>query len=273
MYNVVVNDITLYYDRLGTGEPLVLIHGLGERKEGWKYQHELANHYDLIIPDLRGFGKSTLPDNKEISITNFAKDILALLDKLNIKTAHICGLSMGGIIAQEIYKLDSSKVQSLILANSIFYVPKWLGNFIYKSRKKKIEQLTPEEHKMISTERCLYTKDRKMIEKVLPAWSDKFNSFIPAWKACLEIDYRTLLPTIDVPTLVILCKNDKICRPYNQKKMHKLIPNSQLVTIKKAGHVGKIEKPDEFNHAILHFLQSTYDQDHPTSAQFFMEIK
>ncbi|WP_158211547.1 alpha/beta fold hydrolase [Alkalihalobacterium alkalinitrilicum] len=270
MNNIVVNDITLYYERLGTGEPLVLIHGLGEKKESWKYQHELANYYDLIIPDLRGFGKSTLSGNEDVSIRSFAEDILALLDKLNIKKAHICGLSMGGIIAQEMYQLNSSKVHSLILANSLYYVPKWFGNLIYKSKENKIQQLSIEEHTMKMTKNCLHSKDQDLIKKVLPGWSENRNCLMAAWKACLNIDYRTLLPTITVPTLIISCQKDKVCRPFNQKKMHKLIPHSKLVKIKKAGHLGKIEKSEEFNGAILDFLENSLDQDQSASTKYVM---
>jgi pimeloyl-ACP methyl ester carboxylesterase len=90
------------YLHFGNGAPLVLIHGLGEVKEGWQSQFELADQYELIIPDLRGHGECTKTEG--ISIPNFASDVIALLIELKIESAHILGLSMGGAVAQEIYR-------------------------------------------------------------------------------------------------------------------------------------------------------------------------
>jgi pimeloyl-ACP methyl ester carboxylesterase len=90
------------YLHFGNGAPLVLIHGLGEVKEGWQSQLELADQYELIIPDLRGHGECSKTEG--ISIPNFASDVIALLNELKIENAHILGLSMGGAVAQEIYR-------------------------------------------------------------------------------------------------------------------------------------------------------------------------
>ncbi|MFD2682285.1 alpha/beta fold hydrolase [Bacillus seohaeanensis] len=255
MKNVIVNGVNLFYDKFGSGEPLVLIHGIGEHKEGWRCQYDLADQYDLIIPDLRGFGKTELGDDKNPSIEIYARDILALLDHLNIQKAHICGLSMGGIIAQELYRINRDKVQSLVLANSLSYVPKWLGNWILKQRKKDMENLSYQEYKLRATKACLYSKDEAIINETMQIWSNSHEGLLPAWQACANIDYRKLLPEIDTPTLIIANQKDKICRVFNQKQMYKKIPNSNYVLIKKAGHVGKIEKREAFNQAILSFLQ------------------
>lgn len=254
MYNAEVNGINLYYDRMGSGEPLVLIHGLGERKESWRYQHNLAEHFELIIPDLRGFGKTSCPDGEEITINAFAKDLIALLDHLGIKQAHICGLSMGGIVCQEIYRIDPERVKSFVLANSLYYVPKWFAKLLLKFRKKQYENLTIDQYKSAATLTCLYDKSEAMVKKAMVMWSDHLDGLLPAWKSSLQIDYRKMLKTMNVPTLVIACKNDKVCPTYNQKKMHKLISNSKIYMIKEAGHVGKIEKHEEFNRVLLGFL-------------------
>ncbi|SEN71362.1 Pimeloyl-ACP methyl ester carboxylesterase [Mesobacillus persicus] len=254
MYQAFVNGINLHYDRLGSGEPLVLIHGLGERKEGWKFQHELAEHFDLIIPDLRGFGKTECPEGEEITINVFAKDVVGLLDHLGIKEAHICGLSMGGIVSQEIYQIHPEKVKSFILASSISYVPNWLEKLLLFIREKRYQNMTYNQYTSKATLSCLYDHSDETVQKVIPAWSEHLDGFLPAWKATLKIDYRETLKKIDVPTLIIACQNDKILPTFCQKQMHKLIPNSKLHMIKKAGHVGKIEKAEEFNTVVLDFL-------------------
>jgi len=254
MYHALVNGVELHYDRLGRGEPLVLIHGLGERKEGWKFQHSFAEHFDLIIPDLRGFGKSKCPEGEEITINAFARDVIALLDQLGIKEAHICGLSMGGIISQEIYKIAPEKVKSFILASSVSYVPKWLEKVMLLLNDKRYQNMTLEQYIPKATLSCLHDHSEETVQKVTPLWSQHLDGFYHAWRACLQIDYRETLKEISVPTLVIACQKDKILPTYCQKQMHKLIPNARLHMIKKAGHVGKVEKVDEFNRVALNFL-------------------
>ncbi|WP_404331077.1 alpha/beta fold hydrolase [Mesobacillus maritimus] len=254
MYHALVNGVNLHYDRLGSGEPLILIHGLGERKEGWKFQHTFAEHFDLIIPDLRGFGKSKCPEGKEITINAFARDVVALLDHLGIKEAHICGLSMGGIISQEIYKIRPKIVKSFILASSVSYVPKWLKRVMILLNDKRYKNMTLEQYKPKATLSCLHNHSEEMVQKVMPLWSEHLDGFYPAWKACLKIDYRETLKEISVPTLVIACQKDKILPTYCQKQMHKLIPNSRIYMIKRAGHVGKVEKVEEFNRIAMDFL-------------------
>ena len=94
MFTMISGNVKLPYKRLGNGEPLLLIHGLGEMKESWSRQQILADQYDLIIPDLRGHGQNDTLHG--ISIVNFAKDIIALLDELEIESANICGFLWGG---------------------------------------------------------------------------------------------------------------------------------------------------------------------------------
>src|SRR3954447_16392816 len=124
----------LSYNDLGSGIPIVLIHGLGSKKEAWIPQHELANHYRLVIPDLRGHGETVM--NEDFTIKNFALDIINLLEHLNIPAAFICGLSLGGIVAQEIYKQKPEVVKGLILSNTTSYIPVMIAtSMIYLSHR------------------------------------------------------------------------------------------------------------------------------------------
>ena len=124
----------LVYQDIGKGTPLVMIHGLGSKKEAWEPQHELANLFRLILPDLRGHGETKL--DQDLSIKNFAIDIIHLLDFLHIPSAYICGLSLGGIIAQEIYRQHPERVKGLILANTTSYIPALLTySSIHRSQR------------------------------------------------------------------------------------------------------------------------------------------
>ena len=187
------------------------------------------------------------------SIEGLSTTVISLLDKLQIERFSLLGFSMGGIISQEIYKISPEKVKSFILASTIFYIPTWLEKLLSLSNKK-YAKMTVEQFKEEATLRCLYDKSDEMIQKVMPNWSSHLDGFLPSWKACIHIDYRETLKNIKVPTLIISCQNDKICPSFMQKIMHKLIPNSKRYLIKKAGHVAKIEKNEEFNRVVLNFL-------------------
>src|SRR5688572_10199915 len=99
MNKISVNDIELTYERRGTGTPLVLLHGFPLDHHAWdRVAPLLEDTFDLILPDLRGFGASTTVDSF-YSLEDFASDIAGLLDQLGIEKAAIAGHSMGGYIA------------------------------------------------------------------------------------------------------------------------------------------------------------------------------
>nr|WP_263328255.1 alpha/beta hydrolase [Neobacillus sp. Marseille-Q6967] len=241
------------YLRLGTGEPLVLIHGLGEVKEGWNSQYELADHYELIIPDLRGHGECTKTDG--ITIPNFAADIVGLLNELEIENAHILGLSMGGAVAQEIYRQAPSLCRSLILVSTFHFFPKRLRRLLFKSRKTKFESLLKEgKQKTGAAHLALYSWSEENIEKFSRYFQPKPHIFLKSLKACLQVNNLSLLPKIKVPTLIIGGQYDSILPVWIQLCMHKMIPNSKFIIIRETGHVAKLEATDRFNLLLRKFL-------------------
>ncbi|WP_078428120.1 alpha/beta fold hydrolase [Alkalihalobacterium alkalinitrilicum] len=247
-----VDAITTHYQHLGTGEPLVLIHGLGEIKEGWIYQHELANEFELIIPDLRGHGESEATE--DITIENFAKDILDLLDYLNIESAHICGLSMGGIVAQEIYKQAPERCRSLIFVSTLHYVPKLLGRSIMQIRKYRLKYLPASIQKQITARTCFYSWESDISKQFSKYHKPNPATYLHSIEACIKIDYRKLLSEIKVPTLVIGCQYDAIVPLWVQIQMYNLIPDSELYVFRNVGHIAKLEAPDQFNNVLRRFL-------------------
>ena len=80
---------------------MVFIHGLEQTGEAWELQKELSEHYKLFIPTLRGHGSAP---KQEISLRHFANDVLSMLDQEGVYSAHFCGLSLGGVVVQEIHK-------------------------------------------------------------------------------------------------------------------------------------------------------------------------
>ena len=252
MFTMTSGNVKLPYKRLGSGEPLLLIHGLGGMKEGWSRQQILADQYDLIIPDLRGHGQNDTLHG--ISIENFAKDIIALLDELEIESAHICGFSMGGTVAQEIYRQASERCRSLILVSTFHFAPKRFGEWFVAYRKSCAKDLTPEEQQNLAARRSLYSWSEENIKKFTECYNPHPVGYYKSMEACLNVDNRALLSVISVPTLVIGCQYDTVLPVWVQISMHKNIPNCELVIFKNCGHVAKLEAADQFNHILRGFL-------------------
>lgn len=248
-----VSNSGVPYLRFGNGEPLVLIHGLGEVKEGWNSQYDLADEFELIIPDLRGHGECTKTEG--ITIPNFAADIIGLLKELEIESVHILGFSMGGAVAQDIYRQAPSLCRSLILVSTFHFFPKRLRRLLFKSRKTKFESLLKEgKQKTGAAHLALYSWSEENIEKFSQYFQPKPHIFLKSLKACLQVNNMRLLPKIKVPTLIIGGQYDSILPVWIQLCMHKLIPHSKFIIIRDTGHIAKLEATHQFNRLLRKFL-------------------
>lgn len=231
----------LTYKDLGTGTPIVLLHGLGSTKEAWIPQHELANKYRLVIPDLRGHGETVI--NENFTIKNFALDIIHLLEHLNIPSAFICGFSFGGIVAQELYKQRPDLVKGLILSNTTSYIPPFLANsMINMSQQELIEHI-------VST--GLYDASYK--EEARKTFHIR-DTYMESVKASIGVNYFSVLPTIKKPVLLIGSTHDKVTPSLNLYMMKTFIRRAQIAILQDTGHLSNIEKKDLFNQHIEDFI-------------------
>ena len=231
----------LTYKDLGSGTPIVLLHGLGSTKEAWVSQHELANKYRLIIPDLRGHGETVI--NENFTIKNFALDIIQLIEHLNIPSAFICGFSFGGIVAQELYKQRPDLVKGLILSNTTSYIPPFFAsNMINMSQQDLIEHI-------LST--GLY--DESYREEARKTFHIR-DTYMESMKASIGVNYLSLLTTIKKPVLLIGSTHDKVTPSLNLYLMKTFIRRAQIAILKDTGHLSNIEKKDLFNQHIKDFI-------------------
>ncbi|MGG1679996.1 alpha/beta fold hydrolase [Neobacillus sp. NRS-1170] len=241
------------YMHFGNGQPLVLIHGLGEVKEGWHNQFELADQFELIIPDLRGHGECTKTEG--ITIQNFAADVIGLLKELEIENAHILGLSMGGAVAQEIYRQEPSIIRSLLLISTFHYIPKIFKGLLFENRKAKFESLSSSgSQSEYLAHMALYSWNKGIMEKFSHIFQPKHQIFMDSLKACLEVNNHSLLPKIQVPTLIIGSQYDSVLPVWIQACMHKLIPHSKFIIMRNTGHLAKLEVKNRFNRLLRSFL-------------------
>lgn len=238
----------LKYNDLGTGTPIVLIHGLGSMKEAWIPQHELADRYRLVIPDMRGHGETVM--NEDFTVKNFALDIINLLEYLNIPSAFICGLSLGGIVAQELYKQRPDMVKGLILSNTTSYIPSILANSIINESYKLLQKGEQALVEHIVT-RGLYDEAYK--EEAKKAFHIR-DTYIESAKASVGINYFSVLPTISKPVLLIGSTHDKVTPSLNIYLMKTFIRRAQTAILNNTGHLSNIEKKDLFNQHVRNFI-------------------
>jgi pimeloyl-ACP methyl ester carboxylesterase len=261
--SVIINGITINYLIAGEGEAIVLIHGHPFDHTMWQPQIDaFSGRYQVIVPDLRGYGKSGLPEGGVSRFEDYSTDILQLLDILRVDNFHVAGLSMGGQLAMEVYRQAPSRVKSLILADTFATLDTPEAK---KARNDGADRMLREGmggyanesiHKMIKAEhvstmpgvaahvmRMMTTTNPKGAAMAMRARSER-------------IDYlNEVLPQIKVPVLIVVGRQDEFTPVAKAEEMHAAIRGSKLVVIEDAGHMPNLEHPEAFNKIMLDFLE------------------
>ncbi|MFX0167709.1 MAG: alpha/beta fold hydrolase [Candidatus Hodarchaeota archaeon] len=245
------DDVTLYYEEQGEGFPLLLIHGLLSDLTSWRYQFDhFAKHYRVIAVDLKGFGKSTKP-RKEYRVHSHADDLIVLLRNLNIAQAHICGLSMGGMVAEVLALKSPQLVKGLVLADSAAMIADYAVsdrltlisdhdmNWFADWGTKKILRLATDEAK---------NHVREMIRRV------NKTDYRLAIISTAGFNIANELKKIASPTLIIQGEKDETVPMWHAEQLKNWIPNTKFVVMKGASHMTPVDNPEEFNQLVLNFL-------------------
>jgi pimeloyl-ACP methyl ester carboxylesterase len=252
----------MYYEVHGDGEPLVLIHGLSLDSSWWINQLPVFSQtYQVIVFDNRGVGQTESPDSP-YSTEMMADDTVALLKSLNITTAHILGVSMGGMIAQQIALKYPEIVKSLILATTAAKFPARAKHLTRLWLKMVEQQVSPETR---LREVCLWVFTNKFFEdeeQVTTAVNLGLNQphpqpergFAGQVAALLQHDTQDRLSQITVPTLVLVGKEEILIPVSFSAELAANIPNAELVVSERGGHNYWAETPELFNQAVMQFL-------------------
>ena len=253
-----VKGIPIAFQKVGAGTPLVLLHGFTQDSRIWKLQIEnLSKNFTVVAWDAPGAGQSADP-SESFDIGEYADCLKAFLDSVGVKKAHMLGLSWGGLLAQEFFFRYPTYVISLALADTYAGWTGSLSDSIARARLAsciKDSSLPPSEFvsKYLSG---MFSdsppKDAK--EDLAKIMFDTHPLGFRLMATALAIaDTRRLLPTINVPTILIWGDADKRSPINVAHQLHSLIPNSKLVIISNAGHVSNMEKSEEFNKIVREF--------------------
>jgi len=254
MEKIQVNGINLAFERRGKGKPLVLLHGFPLDHHLWDAAiHLLEDKFDLILPDLRGFGESETVDTP-YTMEDYASDIAQLLDQLGIQKTAIAGHSMGGYVALAFARLYPERVSGLALVSSQAPAdPPERKEGRYKSAadiaangiSSVVESMTPK----FTTDPRLQTLTRESMEKQQPA------AYIGALKAMAErVDSTPLLGTFGFPVVIIHGDTDALIPIDRAREARDAIQGSHYVELKGVGHVPMLEAAKETAEALERLL-------------------
>ena len=245
------------------GRPwLVLIQGVGFDRHGWEpVLRKLRRHFRLVLVDNRGSGLSDLPPGS-FSVADMAGDILAVLDRAGISRAHVMGVSLGGMVAQELAVDHPDRVGDLILVST---TPGWPFAYPMPAACAALiattSSLTREVAARRHTENALSARtvlDHPEVADRLVALQDTWpgDPRAPAAQATAGAGYTGGLrqTRIRARTLVLHGSADSVVNPSNSKLLADRIPGAQLVIFPELGHLLFWEEPDGFVDAVTSFL-------------------
>lgn len=255
----------LVYTIKGEGKPVVLLHAFPLDGEMWEaQQNKLASKAKVIVPDLPGFGGSSIIP-EESTIAGMAVFVARLLDDLGIKEpVFLGGLSMGGYVAFEFLRQFPNRLSGLGLFATRAVPDSEEGK---QNRVKSIEAIEkfgmePFVRKIVKSQTGKSTQE-KHPEIVKQAMDIMFENApdgsIHALKAMKDRrDSSDLLPQIKIPVLVVAGEEDVIISAADMKAMHEKIKGSEFHAVKASGHLVNLEQPEIFDQILRSFLERNH---------------
>ncbi|MFG2053110.1 alpha/beta fold hydrolase [Micromonospora sp. NPDC048930] len=246
----------LYFSERGSGPPLLLVHGLMVTGEMFEpVVEQLATRRRVIVPDLRGHGRSRrLPP--PYAATQLAADLSGLLDRLGIDSTAVLGYSQGGAIAQQLALDFPDRCDRLVLACTF--------EFNMATRRERVEgHLLPLVLRLLGmrlTAKLIVSRATPQLGRERADWLARLMAdqdrtmMVSAWKETMAFDSRSRLAQISCPTLVIAASDDRAVPIHHAKMLHDGIAGSELVVIDGADHALIWTHPDEFARVTDGFL-------------------
>ncbi|PUA17708.1 alpha/beta fold hydrolase [Glaciimonas sp. PCH181] len=253
----------LYVKDVGQGEPVLLIHGITNFHRSWAGQIDslVQQGYRVIVPDLPGHGDSA-PLQQKMTVDALAATMAALLDDMGIATAHLCGVSLGGMVAMTFALRYPQRVKRLIVADTAArfdsephqkMLAGWTADFLAEdgplNRLKKTWPMLVNEAFRSSAD-----GDAAFKEWVINAQKASGSSYAYVCDGLVEYNIENALNGITQPTLVLVGSEDKMLTPVDNQAIADKIPGALFEVIKGGSHLPNVDSAQAFNAAVLRFL-------------------
>jgi len=251
----------IYWDEQGRGAPVLLLMGLGYTSDMWyRVRPALSAEYQTIALDNRGVGRSDMPPGP-YSIALMASDAAAVLSAAGVESAHVFGVSMGGMVAQEFALQYPERVRSLMMGCTAAG-----GSTAVRAEPEATKMLmardkmSPEQAAQAAVPFIYHpATPREWIDQDLAVrrpWFPAPEGYRAQLQGILAWESYSRLHEITAPTLVIHGDSDRLVPPANGRLIAERIPGAELVMISHASHLFMTDQTEAANHAILEFLHA-----------------
>lgn len=267
-----MSGLRIAYRRAGSGDALVLLHGaFGFDSRSWAPQFDLRAEFDVVAWDAPGCGASEDPP-QPFTMDNYAETLAAFMRALGLACPHILGLSFGGALALALYARHPTLPRSLILAGAY---AGWAGSLPPDEVKRRLQQVSedinhpPREWLPTYLPGMLAeSAPQEMAGQVLTLMSGiRPRANLTMLEAMANTDLREVLPSIDVPTLVLHGELDARSPLAVGQELHTKIPGSRLVVLPGVGHLSNLQAAAAFNQEVRTFLRSLPQPNGPCSGR------
>jgi pimeloyl-ACP methyl ester carboxylesterase len=270
----------IYYEDIGRGEPLILLHGFGETHATWaKLAPELARHYRVISVDLKGMGFSDKPNDGRYHVADQAAIVEALADELQLEGVTLIGHSLGGgvalMTALRWQAQEGHRLKRLVLIDSagISDTPPHLISLLrwplFGPLMLHLANPTILVRQILAGN---YDDPRLVEPRLVEAYARSLQS--PGGRAALIMTARQVIPenfadliaryrTLDVPALILWCREDRILPFSDAGKFRDALPRAEVFLLDRCGHSPQEERPEETRQILERFLLSAGQSQPP----------
>ncbi len=239
------------------GDAIVFVHGVGSTAAIWDYQlNEFESRYRCYAVELRGNGSARVdPPPSAVTREGYVDDVIAIADAAGVERFHFTGCSLGAVVGFELWKRSPKRVRSFIFIGGFAAYP----NGERTARSIIAEVLATADMRAFAEARAKRLSSLqevpKRYEETIEQYACKnIDSYLAATRATWTGDYRAMLSTVSVPTLVLCGEHDQIAPLPLSREIAEGIPNAQLTVVGGANHVANADRPQAVNRLIDRFL-------------------
>ncbi len=258
MPTLTVDGVPLHYRDEGRGLPVLLFHAFPLNGDAYAKQVKaLSGRYRFIIPDLRGFGRSGLGEGPT-EMSRIAQDALALLDALNVESAVVGGVSMGGYATMALLREDAGRVRGLVLVDTQATADDEAARARREASAQEALREGPEAAVRALLPKVVVSPDSEVGREVAAQMRTASPAGIAAAQRgmALRPDSKDILARYAGPALVVVGEKDPVTPLEKAKQMADLITGARLEVIPDAAHLPNQEQPERFNAVLDAFLSS-----------------